>query len=201
MFYPNIIRRKKYPTKLDGTYYATYNHYRDEITEDCKQRCVYCDITLTENGGEGMQLDHFKPQEHFSHLHNDPRNLVLACQKCNRLKSDHWPIDVAKNINGFLDPFTKNRVDWYVIKKCGSLEHTNIETGLKIELLKLNRPARIQIRRKRLIEERISVIDDVITKKLNALQTIIEDEDNSKKVDLLAEVLSLKEKIDTLRKL
>lgn len=203
MFYPNISRRPAYSKKTDGSYYASYEHYRDEVTEDCGKRCVYCDITLTEHGGEGMQLDHFKPQEHFKDLHNDPTNLVLACPKCNRLKSDYWPVDEDMGIDGFLDPFIKNRNEWYQVKSCGTLEHRNNATALKIELLNLNRPARVQIRRRRLIEERINRINERLNEKLNDLQLVVADDevDNSRKGELLAEALSLKKNIDTLRTL
>lgn len=203
MFYPDIVRRTTYSTKIDGAYYANYSHYETEITEDCKQRCVYCDITLSEHGGEGMQLDHFKPQKHFERLKKDPNNLVLACPKCNRLKSDHWPVKEEIGLNGFLDPFTSERSKWYHVKPCGIIEHNDSNaTALKIEILRLNRPARVQIRRKRLIEKRVSDIDERLNEKLIALRSkmtsgVLADLHS----ELLDEIIELKNNIDALRTL
>jgi len=200
IFYPDIERREAYSQKEDGMYYASYSHYRDEITEDCKRRCVYCDVTLIEHGGEGMQLDHFKPQEHFNNLKNDPNNLVLACPKCNRLKSDYWPINEEIGLDGFLDPFTNDRNEWYKIHPCGSIEYVDsCAVELMIEKLNLNRPARVQVRRKRLLEQRIAVIDDGLNKKLGDLKSKIAAGENG--IELVEEVIYIKEKMDMLRKL
>lgn len=204
MFYPNIFRRKAYTTKNNDRYYTNYEHYRSEITEDCDQRCVYCDITQFEHGGEGMQLDHFKPQRYFEDLVSDPNNLVLACPKCNRLKHDYWPVNADIGLDGFLDPFTPNRINWYQINPSGTVESKNSHaTALKIKKLLLNRPARVQIRRRRLIEKRITNVDEVLNKKLCELNFIIanNDIDSSSKLELLKDIRSLKEKIDILRKL
>ena len=200
MFYPDIERRVDYPTKTDGSYYV-YGHYRAEITEDCQSRCVYCDITVQEHGGEGMQLDHFKPRELFNHLENDPNNLVLACPGCNRLKSSHWPQEESIGLNGFLDPFAKNRISWYQICQGGEIGHTNSATAFKIEKLHLNRPARVQIRRKRLLEARIHVIDIALGIKIDELNKKLQLDlfDHEEVRALSSEIKLFKELVDVLR--
>lgn len=202
MFYPTIVRRADYPLRSDGQYYQ-YSHYREVISEDCQHRCVYCDVTLQEHASEGMQLDHFKPQELFPALKNDPGNLVLSCPKCNRLKSSHWPVNAIVGIDGFLDPFTANRTRWYNILPCGEIKETNPATGIKIKLLQLNRPARKQLRRMRLIEQRIEAMDNTVSERLQALREVIESDEVSgeDKGRWLEQILRLREQIQSLRAL
>lgn len=200
MFYPDLNRRKIYSTRENGSNYS-YSHYLNEITEDCQSRCVYCDITIDEHGGEGMQLDHFKPKKHFSSLSNTPENLVLACPKCNRLKSDHWPIDINCGLFGFLDPFTPNRCEWYEIDSYGRIHHTNLATAIKIAILNLNRPARIQIRRKRIIEKRINNLDALFDHKINEFYKLISTNkiSDTEQSSLMKEIMDIKSKISQLR--
>ena len=51
-------------------------------------RCIYCTQTAAESGA-ALQYDHLTPRcgEHRPDL-DVPRNLVLACARCNRAKSD-----------------------------------------------------------------------------------------------------------------
>jgi uncharacterized protein (TIGR02646 family) len=152
-FYPDLLRRDTYPTKTNGNFYS-YSSYRDNIHEDCQNRCVYCDITIDEHGGEGFHLDHFKPQSTNSELINDPNNLVSSCPKCNYFKSDHWP-DSYPNVS-FLDPFEVGRVNRLVFNVDGSISPAVDNQAIyQIELLNLNRPARIQLRRFRLQSKQI----------------------------------------------
>jgi len=53
---------------------------------DCGRRCVYC---ATELDFETATLDHVYPLAHGGVHH--PGNVVLACTRCNRLKSDLLP--------------------------------------------------------------------------------------------------------------
>ena len=52
-FYPKITRRSTYSCKKNGENY-NYGHYRQEIRQDCLERCVYCDILENECGGEEL---------------------------------------------------------------------------------------------------------------------------------------------------
>ena len=55
---------------------------------DCSRRCVYCGTALDFHTAT---LDHVYPLAHGGAHH--PGNVVLACNRCNRLKSDKLPAD------------------------------------------------------------------------------------------------------------
>jgi len=55
---------------------------------DCGRRCVYCATALD---FETATLDHVYPLAHGGAHH--PGNVVLACTRCNRLKSDLLPYE------------------------------------------------------------------------------------------------------------
>ena len=163
VFYPIITRRDEYTIKENGDYYQ-YQHYRQEIRDDCLRRCVYCDIQESECGGdELMELEHFRPQKLFAILSNDPRNLVYSCSGCNRLKSDHWPslidnleITVTEDGEGFLDPFSSNRNDYFRVMDNGEIEDLKAPAKYMVIMLALNRESRRKLREIRL--EKIRVI-------------------------------------------
>ena len=83
LFFPALARRSKYVGKGEGKE-SRYSDYKSEVEEDCKQRCIYCDILLSELGFEGMVIDHFRPTKHYPDLKHNPYNLVLSCPKCNQ---------------------------------------------------------------------------------------------------------------------
>lgn len=156
MFYPILKRRNNYDKKNDGTYYR-YSFYRDAILEDCQERCVYCDLLLKEHAYEGMHLDHFRPQSFFKSLSNDPHNLVISCPKCNVLKSNHWPCDKTQDNSpshdddvGFIDPFSERLSDYLYVDSDGVVKSKKKTAKYMIELLKLNRKARVLLRKKRM---------------------------------------------------
>lgn len=168
MHFPSLIRRKNYKTKRCGNYYANYGTYHHEILEDCKYRCVYCDVKLEEIGGEGMHLDHFKPQKHFPKLENDPNNLVLACAKCNQLKSHWWP---GNKLHGFIDPFDKEKLNYFQVDEKGKLVAIKPPAAYFIELLLLNRLSRVNIRRCRIISlKKEQLMDSIITEMDNLIK-------------------------------
>jgi hypothetical protein len=193
MFYPDISRRPAYSTKANGDSFASYDRYREEISEDCNHRCTYCDITLEEMGFEGMQLDHFKPQELFPEHKSDPTNLVLSCPKCNRLKSDHWPS--AESGLSFIDPFEIGRTNHFSITESGEISATNTQAACyQIELLFLNREARIQIRRRRMVQDKVKRAQQDIESRLQALikDTVpLEQKEMFRELESIREVLGL----------
>ncbi|HGL6355880.1 TPA: HNH endonuclease [Citrobacter amalonaticus] len=175
MFYPILTRRKEYEKKKSGDYYR-YSYYRAVIEEDCQKRCVYCDLLLKEHAFEGMHLDHFRPQSLFSELTNDPSNLVLSCPKCNSLKTNHWPCSgVAINSPphdnniGFIDPFTEKMRDYLAVDKDGVLHSNKKPADYVIELLKLNRPSRILLRKRRLQISTALNMKDLLDKQIDTL--------------------------------
>lgn len=156
MFYPKLVRRQNYLKKKNGEYYR-YSHYKDEILSDCQNRCVYCDLLLEEHAYEGMHLDHFRPQDYFKAIINDPTNLVISCPKCNILKSNHWPCDKllvkAPSYNGkvgFVDPFTENLSDYFTVSLDGVLKPLKDPALYMMKIFDLNRQARVFSRQKRI---------------------------------------------------
>jgi len=155
MFYPQIFRRKQYKVSSLGTPFADYRAYHEEISEDCNFRCVYCDILLRENGGEGMHLDHFRPQKSFPELSKSPENLVLACAKCNLLKSDFWP-DENLSPSHFIDPFTITRADHFNVIEDGKVLGLSAQSNYMINIVSLNRLSRCTVRKMRILKNEAS---------------------------------------------
>lgn len=180
MHFPNKTRRLNYKKTRDDTYYADYKKYYDEISDDCQNRCVYCDVLTKEVGGEGMQLDHFRPQKYFPQLASDPTNLVLACAKCNQLKSDWWPEKTGTDMggkHGFVDPFLNTFRDYFDVNESGIVVGKLPPSKYVIDLLSINRPTRSGIRRARIVISRaITLMDEVerqMDEVLNASQSDI----------------------------
>lgn len=160
LFFPQMTR-SVYETKRTGDYYQ-YTHYRAAITSDCKERCAYCDISLSESGHEGFHLDHFRPQKKFPNKINDPYNLVLSCPACNGRKLDHWPLpDNAPphdRRSGFLDPFTCNRSDFFLVQNDGSIVATGGPAPYLVKLLDLDRTSKRKARLHRIICAKIDIL-------------------------------------------
>lgn len=143
IFYPALKRRTKYTASARGTYYS-YSICHDEIRGDCLHRCVYCDLHEDEVGGPmAMEIDHFRPKAQFSHLANDPTNLVLACRPCNRRKGSAWPARPLTACHsqgkGFVDPFKKKRSHYFEVGVDGTLLGKKEPASYVIDLLNLNR--------------------------------------------------------------
>lgn len=174
MFYPDLTRRADYKRTRHGHYYSNYYAYKEEIDEDCQNRCAYCDITLEEHGGEGFQLDHFRPQAHFEILSNDPNNLVCSCPKCNRSKSDFWPENYPEV--RFIEPFETNRVDLFEFADNGNLLAAKDSISrYQIELLNLNRPSRNQIRRGRLAKQRVGKLLELVDQQMASVTQLLDE--------------------------
>lgn len=96
-----IIRRRDNIEKQ-----KSYVDYLDALTEDFQDICGYCG-KKQHTFSEKFQIDHFAPQR-FKEKIADYNNLVLACPKCNRHKSDKWPTEDSNisvlNNEGFIDP-------------------------------------------------------------------------------------------------
>ena len=188
MFFPVLTRRDSYKKKRNGEDYLSYSIFKDEVFEDCQERCIYCDATLKEIGGEGLVLDHFRPTKHFIDLVYDPYNLVSACSFCNRYKSSHWPSTTDESHDGdvgFVDPFFEHKKSHFVVNDQGELEGATEPALYEIALLRLNRKSRIQLRRKRiLVSEVKQFVEDIDPTKidqaeigtiLNAVTALLDD--------------------------
>ncbi len=205
LFYPTLTRREKYRTNKNGEPYATYAAYYEEIEEDCKSRCVYCDAMKIELGGDKMQLDHFRPQDYFNHLANDPKNLVLACSKCNRLKWNHWPPGkgskklVDANGQGFIEPFKDGCRNYFEVDVSGTISSKKTPGEYVIKLLKIDRYSRKILRRRRIIRLTIQRLHLDILDRMKALENAAAN--NSVALNDISILISMQEKIIALEKL
>lgn len=206
LFYPNLERRDAYKRTNKGDYYTDYHKYYDEIEADCKKCCVYCDVSLDEIGGEGMQLDHFRPKTipEFKSLSNDPNNLVLSCPKCNRLKSNHWPADVSADTTcdgdcGFIDPFEADRKDYFEIENTGGIRDKKSPSKYMIKLLMLDRIARRQVRRKRILRAEIEWIAVKLSAKIDEIKDMADtgssQSDISKQITIWVDLYAMEKQL------
>ena len=147
---PRLQRRPHYSK------HKRIKDYRSEIREDCKCRCVYCDIHDQEAGGEkSMTIDHFRPKHHYPDSKLDPENFVWACGPCNQNKGDDWPAyslpDCATVCGefGYLDPFKVDRKDYFDVTSDGKFKALKPPAEYMINTLELNRPLLRKIRRRR----------------------------------------------------
>jgi len=85
---PHLPRRTRRP-RTNNFRGARYKRAIKRATmRDCGWRCVYCASALD---FDTATLDHVYPLAHGGAHH--PGNVVLACNRCNRLKSDLLPYD------------------------------------------------------------------------------------------------------------
>lgn len=165
IFYPPLKRRDQYEVDAEDGGFLVYKHYRSAIAEDCKHRCVYCDIHQNSFGGlEAMEMDHFRPwnkkfgdteEKKFEHLVNHPENLVHSCGICNGFKWAHWPTedpDVAyDHEKGWIDPFKEIRSDFLHVQDDGAITDLKSPAKYQIKKLRLNRPFLKRLRELRIV--------------------------------------------------
>jgi hypothetical protein len=166
IFFGVLKRRAVYTVKANGSFYS-YEHYRKhfrhEISEDCQQRCVYCDSHENEMGGwESMELDHFRPytRANFRHLEDDPNNFHHSCGRCNRLKSDKWPSTNPTEPHdgrvGFIDPFRDDRRKYFWVEPDGELTPLLPPAEYLIRTLAMNRPLLKRLRLRRMLRAELN---------------------------------------------
>jgi hypothetical protein len=182
IFFPKLMRRPEIEYHSNRKeFYSDYRSNYEKVAEDCKHRCVYCDITVEECGGDEMQLDHFRPQNHFAGLRIHPHNLYLSCPKCNFLKTDDWPASKSPGMPSFVggigyfdrfcdDPavYVKVDIDGRIIAVSGPVDYM-------IKKMHLNRTSRLNVRRKRHLAVRKTKLLESIKK---LLLKITEDQQN-----------------------
>ncbi len=120
--------------RLDAGVFNKYQEAREDLVQDFHGMCGYC-------GKSGVimhqrfHIDHFVPQSLAPELINDYNNLVLACPKCNRTKSNKWPTKDKKVHNdgrvGFIDP-TMEEFDCHLERDEQGYIHGITELGIHI---------------------------------------------------------------------
>lgn len=184
IFYPPLIRKNiEHYYNRNGVFYSNYLENYSKIADDCLHRCVYCDATEKECGGDNFSLDHFRPKQVFINLFNGilithPHNLYLSCQKCNVLKSNDWKgstviLDGPSYVNkeGYLDRFKDNVSDFMSVLRNGEIISINKDgpADYMIRKMLLNRTNRVYLRRKRDIDIKIQKLNNSITEKMEDL--------------------------------
>ncbi|MBF0438178.1 MAG: TIGR02646 family protein [Magnetococcales bacterium] len=78
------------PISKDGLPPPHKNQYRPRLQEIYQDKCAYCETKI--NAGFAPRIDHYRPQHFYPWLIDEWSNLVLSCERCNRIKSDQFPI-------------------------------------------------------------------------------------------------------------
>lgn len=199
IFFCEISRCAEYPTKKDGSFFG-YKHYEKHIHSDCQDRCVYCDVSVAEIGGEGMVLDHFRPQKIFPDLRSSPFNLVISCPRCNRLKWHNWPVSPDINqshdgVVGFIDPFLESRLDYIRVGEDGTIEPLKGPAPYLVELMDLNRTNRVLVRKRRLLSKKMSELIDLARSTINEVSARLRagtcTDDHAARLELASRALTL----------
>jgi len=199
MFYQSIDRRDKYLGE-HGVY--GYAQYRNEISEDCKGKCVYCDMPVDYLGGlSAMELDHFRPHSIFDELKIDPFNLVLSCRSCNGKKSNDWPAgnDVSVTYvdeGGYIEPFKNLRSNFFCVNNSGNISALKHPAGYMIHRLGLNRPFLNKLRLKMILITRLN--DKIVSTRAKLKETY--ERSNTETQFILKEQLTLIDAFETFLK-
>jgi hypothetical protein len=131
-------------------YDGIYNDWKQQISNDCHNQCVYCSIHENPWGGiDHYHIDHYRPKSKFEHLTNVITNLYYACPICNRFKSDDWPNepDSLDNVC-YPDPSDNDFTNLYTVDLNNfKLAGLYIASRYLINKLYLNRPQLIYERR------------------------------------------------------
>lgn len=185
-YYPHLSRQDiSAYYKSAGEFYATYNCEKNysNISKDCQYRCVYCDASIDECGGEPFSLDHFRPMDVFLEkfdgiLKTHPFNLHLSCQKCNVLKTNDWKgcretQDGATFVSrlGYIDRFKVDISNYISVNENGMVVSIddNGPGDYMIRKMLLNRTNRVFIRKRRLVKNKAALILRLLLQEQNDL--------------------------------
>lgn len=115
-----VLRRRNGVEKL-----SEYRNAKELLKDDFQNICGYCGKNSSIMH-ERFHIDHFVPVKIAPERKEDYYNLVLACPKCNLVKSSKWPTEdkaVAHNENrGFVDPATEEYDEHIERNECGYIQ-------------------------------------------------------------------------------
>lgn len=166
-----------------------------ELIEEFKNRCGYCGskIGITDSGN----VDHYYPKSRFPELEFQKSNLVLACNYCNRIKSDRSPIDNSgKKV--ILNPREDIFSDHIKEDENGVLTGVTELGNSTIEVLQLNRKALVEDRINRAIlnlgrEEDYKSIEPILNNEKSPYEKFQES------IAVIKQLLEVKIENDTLQ--
>lgn len=152
---------------------GVYSDWKQQISDDCYNRCVYCSILEGEWGGiDHYHIDHFRPKSKFSHLENVIVNLYLSCPICNKFKGDDWPNEPI-NLNKicYPDPAVHHYHGLFIIDPDSfTLSGKYVASKYVITRLYLNRPQLILSRREHFLSRRSDKLFNLIDQKVRIYQ-------------------------------
>lgn len=183
-----------------------------KLKEIYKNKCGYCE-TVTAAGAE-LRVDHYRPKDKVKEdpmhltgyywLAYEWSNLVLACEKCNRAKSNKFPLEqngtrcyqpltvvgstdfdkltfsishpsLCGELPSIVNPeVDTNLIDWFVFLPNGEIKEINNHSRMK-ETIKV-----CKLNREPLILDRKKIFDDIVTKIERYLNDYIADNDTPK---------------------
>lgn len=177
LYFPNLKRRKVSDYHHSRhKLYSSYGDNYEKIEEDCLARCVYCDVTKSENGGDLFSIDHFRPKNVFETKFRiiaiHPFNLYASCQKCNVLKSDDW-YSCRNTITGttyfgkfgFIDRF-RHDVNKFMRVDKGVIIPLKDPAEFMIKKMRLNRPNRVYLRSRRELLIKKEIVDRLLNREM-----------------------------------
>jgi hypothetical protein len=121
--------------------WSDYRRYRPWLRDEFCFRCVYC--LMREQWTDmrrGFQLDHFIPQKLRPDLRSEYENLIYLCAACNNLKS----------AGRLPDPCQVALVQCLRFNPDGSVEALNADGAMIIEVLELDDPRLVDLRRRQI---------------------------------------------------
>jgi HNH endonuclease len=123
---------------------------RHLIQQRAGDRCEYCRLHQTRAPYSAFHIDHITPRKHGGS--DDPSNLALACNRCNRYK--------GTNLTG-IDPVSGNIVPLFHPRRDSWEMHFEFHgaaiVGLTLEgrttvrVLNMNDPERLQLRQRLIV--------------------------------------------------
>lgn len=165
---------------------GVYSEWKQQISNDCYNQCVYCSIHEMPWGGiDHFHIDHFRPQSKFKALKNTITNLYYACPVCNKFKSNDWqnePIDLE--VICYPDPSDYNYSDLFNVDTTNYLlEGKYVSSRYLINRMYLNRPQLVYERREYFLNLKANNV-------INESKRLIQLCDNN---DLIKQASSLKD--------
>lgn len=121
--------------------YVDYTSFKPWLRDEFAFRCLYC---LTRErwypiGHEGFSVEHFVPQSLAPALRRKYENLFYVCCACNAARRD-----IALPFDPTQEPLSRH----VLITRAGVAEALTMEGAQFIDICRLNRPARVDFRRR-----------------------------------------------------
>ena len=131
---------------------GTYSDWKEALSIEGKQQCVYCAINIKSFGGlRNFHVEHYKPKDkkYFPELTNEFSNLFFSCSICNCFKGNDWHDEPTEHLGGkfYPDPSVINYSD-FLTNDCDFVVQSDSKTGnYIINKIYLNRPQLVMERR------------------------------------------------------